>query len=126
MGVQMDTIDQHIKQFYHMSAADRKAHTHLRQLVVKSFTERFPLQPINREDRVVSGANLDGTQLSFTRGPSNEVPFNESFNGRHQTGSYNQRQMNLHQDWLDKTQADELFAFHHAQSGSLKGRLKKV
>ena len=122
IGFQMEAIDQHIQQFYYMSAAKRKDHNQLRHLVVKSFVERFPLQPINIEERIVPGVLLDGTQLSFTRGPTNDVPFNESFNGRHQMGSYNQRQMTLHQDWLEKILADELFNFHPTQSGSLKGR----
>ena len=122
IGLQMEAIDEHIQQFYFMSAAERKADNQLRQLVVKSFLERCPLQPIKRRERIVHGANLDGTQLSFTRGPTNDVPFNESFNGRHQMGSYNQRQLNLHQDWLEKIQADELFRFDPTQSGSLQGR----
>jgi len=121
IGLQMEAIDEHIQQFYFMSAAERKAHNQLRQLVVKSFLERCPLQPIKRRECIVHGANLDGTQLSFTRGPTNDVPFNESFNGRHQMGSYNQRQLNLHQDWLEKIQADELFRFDPTQSGSLQG-----
>lgn len=122
-GLQMEAIDQHIRQFHYMSAAERKAHVHLRQLIVRSFVERFPLQPIRREDRMVPSTILDGTQLSVTRGPTNGVPFCENFNGRNQMGSFNQRQLNLHQDWLQKIEADELFQFSLTQSMSLQGKL---
>lgn len=121
-GLQMEAIDQNIQQFYYMSSAERKAHGRLRQLVVENFVERFHLLPINKEEHLVSGTNLDGTQLSFTRGPTNDVPFNsESFNGRHQMGSYNQRQETLNQDWLEKVQADGQFEFHPTQSRCLQG-----
>lgn len=122
-GLQMEAIDQNIKQFHHMSARERKSHTKLRHLVVEAFVERFFLQPINREDRIVPGVNLDGTQLSFTRGPSNEVPFNEIFNGRHQIGSYNQRQRTLDQDWFENIQSDELVKLHPSQYQSLEGNV---
>ena len=122
-NLQMEAIDQHIQQFHFMNAAERKTHTQLRQLVVQSFVERFPLQPIKTEERIVPGVKLDGTQLSYTRGPTNDVPFSESFNGRHQTGSYNQRQMNVHQDWLEKIQADEQFKFGPTLPASLQGQL---
>ena len=125
-GLQMEAIDQNIRQFYYMSSAERKAHNHLRQLVVENFVERFHLQPINKEEHVVPGANLDGTQLSFTRGPTNDVPFSESFNGRHQMGSYNQRQANLHQNWLEKIQVDGQFKFHPTHSRSLQGMFKII
>lgn len=123
-GLQMEAIDQNIQQFYYMTSAERKAHSRLRQLMVETFVERFHLQSISKEDRVVPGANLDGTQLSFTRGPTNDVPFNESFNGRHQIGSYNQRQENLNQEWLEKIQADGQLKFYPTQSKSLQGRLR--
>lgn len=120
-GLQMEAIDQNIQQFYYMSSAERKAHGRLRQLVVENFVERFQLLPINKEEHLVPGTNLDGTQLSFTRGPTNDVPFSESFNGRHQMGSYNQRQETLNQDWLEKIQADGQFEFHPTQSRCLQG-----
>ena len=121
--LQMEAIDQHIQQFHFMSTADRKTHVQLRQLVVKSFVERFPLQPIKAEERIVPGVKLDGTQLSFTRGSMNDVPLSEAFNGRHQMGSYNQRQLNVHQGWFEKIQADEQFKFCPTPSASLQGQL---
>ena len=123
-GLQVEAIDQNIQQFYFMSSAERKAHTRLRQLVVEKFVETFHLQPISTEEHVVPGANLDGTQLSFTRGPTNDVPFSESFNGRHQMGSYNERHKNLNQGWLEKIQADGQFKFHPTQLRKLQGRLR--
>lgn len=123
-GLQMEAIDQNIRQFYYMSSAERKAHTRLRQLVVEKFVERFNLQPINKEGHVVPDANLDGTQLSFTRGPTNEVAFSERFNGRQQMGSYNQRQENLNQGWLEKILADGQLNFHPTGMRSLQGRLR--
>lgn len=123
-GLQMEAIDQNIQQFYYMTSAERKTHSRLRQLMVETFVERFHLQSISKEDRVVPDAILNGTQLSFTRGPTNDVPFSESFNGRHQIGSYNQRQENLNQDWLEKIQADGQLKFHPTQLKSLQGRLR--
>jgi len=119
-SLQMEAIDQNIQQFYYMSSREWKAHAHLRQLVVENFVERFHLRPINKEKLVVPGEYLDGTQLSFTRGPTNNVPFRESFNGRHQMGSYNERNENLNQDWLEKTLADGQFQFHPTHLRSLK------
>lgn len=123
-SLQMEAIDQNIQQFYYMSSKERKAHAQLRQLVVENFIERFHLRPINEEEHVVPGAHLDGTQLSFTRGPTNNVAFRESFNGRHQMGSYNERNENLNQDWLEKTLADGQFQFHHTLLRSLQGILR--
>jgi len=120
----MEAIDQNIKQFYYMSSREWKAHAQLRQLVVENFVERFHVRPINEEEHVVAGAYLDGTQLSFTRGPTNNVPFRESFNGRHQMGSYNERNENLNQEWLAKTLADGQFQFHPTQLKSLQGMLR--
>jgi len=119
-SLQMEAIDQNIKQFYYMSSREWKAHAQLRQLVVENFVERFHVRPINEEEHVVAGAYLDGTQLSFTRGPTNNVPFRESFNGRHQMGSYNERNENLNQEWLAKTLADGQFQFHPTQLKSLQ------
>ena len=123
-SLQMEAIDQNIQQFYYTSSREWKAHTQLRHLVVENFVERFHLKPINEEEHVVPGAHLDGTQLSFTRGPTNNVPFRESFNGRHQVGSYNERNENLNQDWLDRTLADGQFQFHPTQLRSLQGTLR--
>ena len=119
--LQMEAIDHNIQQFYYMSSREWKARAQLRELVVENFVERFHLKPINKEEHVVPGAHLDGTQLSFTRGPTNNVPFRESFNGRHQMGSYNERNENLNQDWLEKTLADGQFQFHPTQLRSLQG-----
>ena len=122
-SLQMEAIDQNIQQFYYMSSREWKAHAHLRQLLVENFVERFHVRPINEEEHVVPGAYLDGTQLSFTRGPTNNVSFRESFNGRHQMGSYNERKEHLNQNWLERTETDGLFQFHPAHLRSLQGML---
>lgn len=120
-SLQMEAIGQNIQQFYYMSSREWKAHAHLRHLVVENFVKRFHLRPVSEEEHVVPGAHLDGTQLSFIRGPTNNVPFTESFNGRHQRGSYNERNENLNQHWLEKTIADGQFQFHPSQLRSLQG-----
>lgn len=118
--LQMKAIDQNIRQFHYMTSAERKVHNQLRQLVVEHFVERFHLQPISEEEHIVMGTRLDGTQLSFTRGSTNYVPFVETFTGRHQMGSYNQRQGSLHQNWLDKIKVDHQLKFCPSHSRSLK------
>lgn len=118
----MEVIDNHIQQFHFMSEAERKAHRQLQNLVVNSFLERFPLQPIKRVHRIVPGVILDGTQLSTVRGTKNGVHFDESFNGRHQKGSYNQRQINLHQEWIEKILEDGMFKRDSTQCSSLQGQ----
>ena len=123
-SLQMEAIDQNIQQFYYMSSRDWKARAQLRELVVENFVARFHLKPISNEEHVIPGAHLDGTQLSFARGPTNNVPFRESFNGRHQMGSYNERNENLNQDWLEKTLADGQFQFCPTQLRSLQGILR--
>ncbi|XP_068694889.1 cap-specific mRNA (nucleoside-2'-O-)-methyltransferase 2-like [Montipora foliosa] len=119
--LQMEAIDQHIQQFHFMSSAQRKANYQLRQLVVKKFMERFPVQQIKREDRIVPGTILDGTQLSVVRGSTNDVCLDDSFNGRHQRGSYNQRQMNLHQNWIEKIHEDDMLKLDSSQCLSFQG-----
>ncbi|KAK2555518.1 Cap-specific mRNA (nucleoside-2'-O-)-methyltransferase 2 [Acropora cervicornis] len=119
--MQMEAIDNHIQQFHFMSEAERKAHRQLQKLVVNSFLEKFPLQPIKREYRIVPGVILDGTQSSTVRGPTNGVHFDESFNGHHQKGSYNQRQNNLHQEWIEKILEDGMFKLDSTQCSSLQG-----
>ena len=120
--MQTEAIDYHIQQFHFMSEAERKAHRQLQKIVLNSFLERFPLQPIKREHRIVPGVILDGTQLSTVRGPTNGVHFDESFNGRHQKGSYNQRQINLHQEWIEKILEDGMFKLDSTQCSSLQGQ----
>lgn len=122
-GLQMEAIDLNIQQFHYMTSAERKAHNQLRQLVVENYVEKFHLQPISEEEHVVMSTSLDGTQLSFNRGPTNCVPFAETFAGTRQRGSYNQRQGNLHQNWLDKIKVDSQLKFCPSHSRTLQGRV---
>ena len=119
----MEAIDLNIQQFHYMTSAERKAHNQLRQLVVENYVEKFHLQPISEEEHVVMSTSLDGTQLSFNRGPTNCVPFAETFAGTRQRGSYNQRQGNLHQNWLDKIKVDSQLKFCPSRSRTLQGRV---
>lgn len=119
----MEAIDLNIQQFHYMTSAERKAHNQLRQLVVENYVEKFHLQPISEEEHVVMSTSLDGTQLSFNRGPTNCVPFAETFAGTHQRGSYNQRQGNLHQNWLDKIKVDSQLKFCPSRSRTLQGKV---
>ena len=125
-GLQVDAINVHVQQFGFMSQWDRRKLPQLRQHAMYHFVEHFNVTPITKEDRVVPHAHLDGTQLSYTRGATNNVPLSESFSGRHQTGSFNERQEKRTCRWLDSVGKDELFVFEAFQATSIKGDFDSV
>ena len=124
IGFQIKAIELHIQQFHNLRAAEKQVLFHLRQLVAQRYIEKFVLQPIRKEDCLVPGVYLDGTQLSFSRGPTNGVLFSESFSGRQQIGSYNERQQKLGQNWLDRFTADATFQVVPTRWTSLEGWFK--
>ena len=121
-GLQIDAISMHVKQFTWMSQWEKRSLSHMRQYAMAHFVARFHIVSIPREEHVVPRLYLDGTQLSYTRCTASNMPLSESFSGRHQTGTFNERQEQKAEKWLDSMVQDDLFIFQESESTSLKSK----
>ena len=120
INLQMDAILANIQSYEQMSHSQRQTLGQLRHLVAIDYIDRFSVVEIKKEDQFIQTSYLDGTQLSYTRGSASDVPVAEKFSGRHHTGSFNERQLKLHSDWLEGA-SSAVFAPDMSQPLSLEG-----